>query len=116
MSNSNNKGDSGPVVAVLEMIHEDIKGLKESQESMGKSLIELTAQQLAPRIGKLEEKAHQAELSLARLDPQNVKSQLEKLREGQVKLMIKVATIGGGAGLAGGGLLYWIMQMVNAAP
>jgi len=113
---TNNQGGSDAIVAVLNLIHDDIKGLRESHEHMEKSLIQLTAQQLAPRIKTLEEKAHEYELALAALDPSNVKKRIDELRDGQVKLMIKIATIGGGAGLAGGGILYWVLQMVQAAP
>ena len=113
---NNSRDQDGPVVRVLELIHEDIQGLRVSQDQMSKTLIQFSAQELAPRIKSLEEKAHQFDVALAALDPTNVKKRISELHEGQVKLMIKMATIGGGAGLAGGGLLYWVLQMMQATP
>ncbi len=85
---------------------------------MSKSLIEITAQELSPRIKALEERDQAHSIEMARLNPDEVRRQLTSLKDGQVKLMIKMATLGGGAGLAGGGLVYWLLQMlqVGAAP
>lgn len=106
-------GADDAIVHVLRQIHEDIKGLRASHEHMEKTLTVMTAQRHQERIEKLEYHAHDVDVKMAGMDAPTIKQTIEKLRESQVSLMVKVATLGGGAGLAGGGLVYWLIQVVG---